>query len=250
MSLMESMIALFRVDAQTRALRQRVDSAQRYFNAQERQLKELTEEHDELESRKRQTQATFANFENEAAGLDERIEKLRGELNSTTTNKQYTAVLSEINSLKGQRGGLDEKMLSEMSRIEVLDAELQGLATKIEEREATKSVAAAQLKERQAEVGERLAELEAERERAAAAVPARERELFEELSDQFDGEAMAPLDEIDRRRKEYACGECNMQMPFESVSVLLNADDTLVQCTACGRILYMQDEIRGALAKR
>ncbi len=250
MTLMESMIALFRVDAQARALRHRVDSAQRYFNAQTRQLNELKAEQEELLSRKRQTQATLGNHENEAAALDERIEKLRGELNSTTTNKQYTAVLTEINSLKEQRGELDEKMLVEMSRVEAIDAELDGLNAKIEEREATRNVAEAQLKERQDEVGERLAELETEREQAAAALPGRELELFEELSDQFDGEAMAPLDEIDRRRKEYACGECNMQMPFESVSVLLNANDTLVQCTACGRILYMQDEIRGALAKR
>ncbi len=37
---------------------------------------------------------------------------------------------------------------------------------------------------------------------------------------------------------------------FEAVAALLGATDSLVRCPACGRILYMNDEMRGALAKK
>jgi predicted nucleic acid-binding Zn-ribbon protein len=41
-----------------------------------------------------------------------------------------------------------------------------------------------------------------------------------------------------------------MHIPFQAVSALLSSDDTLVRCTACDRIMYLQDETKGALTKR
>ena len=41
-----------------------------------------------------------------------------------------------------------------------------------------------------------------------------------------------------------------MHVPFEQVVVLLGGSGTLVRCTACTRILYLQEETRGALVKK
>ena len=70
------------------------------------------------------------------------------------------------------------------------------------------------------------------------------------MADTYDGDAMAQVEEIDRRHRDYACGSCHMTVPFENVAVLLSGADTLVRCSACDRILYMQEETKGALAKK
>jgi predicted nucleic acid-binding Zn-ribbon protein len=250
MSLTENLVNLFQIDAQVRGLRRRLDSAERYLAVQTRNVENLEVQRRELETRQLQLQAKIGNLEGEMAALDERLEKLRDELNAATTNKQYSAVLTELNTAKNARSELEDQALGEMELVEENTQQRETLEQEITEREKVKTLAAQQLQQRHDEVGQRLAELEADREVAASAVPCTELSIFNELADAYDGEAMSAIEEIDRRHREYACGTCRMHIPFQAVSVLLSTNDTLVRCTACGRIMFLQEEIRGALTKR
>jgi predicted nucleic acid-binding Zn-ribbon protein len=250
MSLTENLVNLFQIDAQVRGLRRRLDSAERYLSIQTRHVEDLELQRRELEARHLQFQARIGNLEGEVAALDERLEKLRNELNAATTNKQYSAVLTELNTAKNARSELEDQVLAEMELVEENTQQRETLKQEIAEREKVKALAAQRLQERHDEVGQRLAELEAEREVAASAVPGRERRIFDELADAYDGEALSMIEEIDRRHREYACGTCRMHIPFQAVSLLLSSDDMLVRCTACDRIMYLQEETKGALTKR
>ena len=250
MSLTEDLISLFHIDSNVRGLRGRLDSAQRYLDAQDRLLAELNQQHEECEVRRRHVRAMVANLEGEIEVLDERLEKLRNELNVATTNKQYTAVLTERNIVKTARAEIEDRVLEEMETIEASGTQLEKIAQDIAERDKIRKVAKSQLKQRHDEVGQRLAELEVERETAASVIPGGEIRIFNEMAEAYDGEAMGLIEEIDRRNREYACGSCNMHLPFEAVASLLGGGNELVRCTACGRILYLAEETRGALAKK
>jgi len=54
---------------------------------------------------------------------------------------------------------------------------------------------------------------------------------------------MAPVHEEDRRRMEYCCGGCFMQIPVEKVNLLARGD-TLVTCGSCARILYFEAALK------
>ena len=250
MSLTESLLNLYRVDAQVRGLRSRLDSAQRYLNAQEQQLNTLLQQQHELQLRKRQTQAAVAGLELEVKTIDERLEKLRGELNSAVNNKQYSAVLTELNTVKAGRASLEDRELQNMEQIEAIDGQFKTLETQIADRTKVRDLAKSKLEESRADVGVRLSELEQERQRAAAVIPAHVLQVFDEVADKHEGEAMAVVEEIDRRHREYACGACNMQLPFELISTLSNKTDTLVRCSACGRLLYLHDEMQSVASKK
>jgi predicted nucleic acid-binding Zn-ribbon protein len=250
MSVIANLLNLNRVDAQVRGLRSRLDSANRYLTTQSRLHGELNQQLEEALSRKRQTQAKIANFEVETASINERTEKLRGELNSAVNNKQYSAVLLELNTVKEARNAIEAKVIEQMEHIEKLDGQIAGLQAQLAERARLRDVAQKEYDQRVADVGQRLEELEEERRVAAEAVPDMALKLFNEMANCYDGEAMAQIQEVDRRNREYACGACHMHMPFEAISVLLTGSDQVVRCTACGRILYLQEETRGALAKK
>ncbi len=250
MTLTENLLSLFRLERQVRGLRSRLASAERYLQAQDRQIEGLKTQKDELEQRRLQLQATIANLETEGAVIDERTEKLRDELNSASTNKQYTAVLTELNTVKLARSEIDDRILEDMEQIDRIDEQIGLVETQVVERGKVRVVAQAKLTERQADVGQRLAELETEHDEASAIIPGSDLTAFSQLAEIYDGEVMAQIEEIDRRHREYACGACNMHLPFESVSLLLGATQTLVKCSACGRILYLQDELKGTFAKK
>ncbi len=250
MTLTTDLLSLFRIDSQVRGLRSRLDSASRYLDAQDQILNDLRQQCEEVQLRRRHVQATIGNLEGEVAVIDERLEKLRGELNVATTNKQYTAVLTELNTAKLARSEVEDRILQEMETVEECGRQLETVTRDTEERIKVRAVAETQLQQRHDEVGKRLAELEQQRSTAAGCIPGTDLKLFDELAEAYNGEAVAAVEEIDRRRREYVCGSCNLNLPFEAVAALLGRGDTLVVCPACGRILFLQDETRGALAKK
>lgn len=250
MSLIEHLRQLFLVDSQVRGLQSRLDSARLYLNGQQRKLDALLEQQRELQTRQRQFRAKVANLETEIAAIDERVAKLKADLNRATTDKQYAALLTELNTLKTQKSQLESQALEEMERIEGVESGLAEIENSINAAATLRDLARKQFDERNAEVGERLEELKREREVAAASVPTTERAVFDALADQYDGEALASVEILDRRRHEYACSSCNMHLPLDVVSVLLIGQSVLTRCPACHRILFMQEATRGAFAKK
>lgn len=249
MTLIENLLALFQVDRRLRSLRARVDSAETYVGIQQRQLQTLQDRRDELLTRKRQRQAHIGNLETEAAGVDERTEKLREDLNAASTTRQYHAVLNEVNSLKDKRREIDEQTLVEMTGVEEIEAEVTELDTKITERIKVLEGAETELASRRDEIKESLAELEVEREQKTSGIPSNVQSIFDELADDFEGESMASIELIDKRRREYACDTCNVHLPFDVVSRVTGRPDEIVQCQGCLRILYASEGAREALVK-
>ena len=251
MSVIENLLALHTVDKQVRGLRSGVDNAAARLGAHQKQLDTLQAELADLQQKQRLAQATAANLETEGNAIDARIEKLREDLKTTATTKQYNAILEEINTLKENRGQLDERALSELERSESIGVEIEGSEGRIGERTTLADAAKAELDERQSAVKDRLDELEKERATKAEVVPASVLEVFDQAADDFEGDAMAPIEELDRKRLEYACSTCNSSMPFSLVNTIMVEVERVQQCEGCLRILYMPEELKeGLVAKK
>ena len=247
MSLTDDLIGLYRVDSQLRGLRTRVDSAKELLEIRERKLGEVQAGHDETVARQRQSQAHIANLEGESGDFEQRVEKLRAELNTSTTDKQYQAILAEMKSLQELRDEVETSQLAEMERLEAVTTEVTEADTQLKERTRLVQVAQEEFSTCEQAVADRMGELEQERGLAAAKVPERILKLFDEVADQTGGETLAPVIEVSKRHREYSCGSCHVQIPYYLV-VDLHADgnSTIQQCPNCLRILYLETAEAGA----
>ncbi len=248
MPLINNLLTLYKVDHQVRSLRSRVESAEVYLKVQKRQMDCIDVERTENDQLKMQRKSKLSNAETETGSIDSRIEHLRDELKQAVNDKQYSALLAEVNTLKEHRKAFEDEMLAEMGSLEELETIAIEINQRAEERTKVLQVASKELSVRESEIAEQLAELEIERTAAAAVIPENILSDFDEIADDYDGETMAAIEIIDKKRKEYSCTSCSLHLPLETVTTLMSNTDTVVQCGQCDRILYLEAESREALA--
>jgi predicted nucleic acid-binding Zn-ribbon protein len=248
MPLIDNLLTLFKVDRQVRSLRSRVESAEIYVNVQKKQMDSIQFERTENEQQQLQRKANISNSETETGSIDSRIEHLRDELKQAVNDKQYSALLAEVNTLKERRKAFEDEMLIEMGSLEELEQTANLITQRSQEREKVLQIAIKDLQIRKSEIAEQLSELETERTAAAAVIPEEILMDFDEIADDYDGESMAAIEIIDKKRKEYSCTSCSLHLPLETITTLMGNKDTVVKCGSCDRILYLEAASREALA--
>ena len=241
---MNNLLTLYKVDRQVRSLRSRVESAEIYLNIQNKQLQEIETQRSENEQQVKQRKSNIALIETETGSIDERVNHLRDELNQAVNDKQYSALLAEVNTLKERRKAYEDEELIEMAAVEELETTASEIGEKFEDRQKVTVVAEKDLQTREKEVAKRLNELETEREHAAEMIPQEALSIFDGIADDFDGEAMASIEVIDLKRHEYSCTCCSLTLPLEAITTMLGNQDSIVSCPSCDRILYLEAETR------
>ncbi|MHC4794120.1 MAG: zinc ribbon domain-containing protein [Planctomycetota bacterium] len=240
MTLTEDLMSLYRVDSQLRGLRTRVENAGDLLAARTRKLQKLTAEHAEKASQLRQLQAQVANLEGESSDYKDRIEKLRSELNASTNDKQYRAILAEMKSLETLRDEIETTQLAEMEKIEQAETEAQTMADAVSNQSRLCEAARTEHEECTAAVGERVGELESERTTAAARMPDAVLKIFEEVAETNEGETLAAVIELSKKDRDYTCGACHVTLPYHLVVNLHSNDTGVQQCPNCDRILHLE----------
>jgi predicted nucleic acid-binding Zn-ribbon protein len=242
-----ALVKLLRADAALREAQEHYDSAAKTVKIQERRLADLHEKLKLAQTNLREQQTRSGTLELDIKSRDARIEKLRSQQQNAKNNKEYQAFLTEINTEKIDKGKSEDEELKVMEQVEKTTAEVKALQGQIEEasklHQATKD-----------QLGGRLSELQAEidkarpvREEAAAAVPAKPREMFERLAERYEGEAMAAISRPNKRREEYVCTACNMDLVVDIYNRLHTRDETIF-CPSCRRFLFIPDDLPPEMA--
>ncbi|MEO0588677.1 MAG: C4-type zinc ribbon domain-containing protein [Planctomycetota bacterium] len=250
MTLHDRLEHLNQIDGMLRALTSRVGARTRRLDKLQTKLAVLNEQHDELESQLQQAKAHATTLEKQAGEIDARVESMRERMNSVTSNKEYSALLVEMNTLKVEKDKLDEEALEALTTAEGLDAKLTEITAQRDEQTTLVAGAKTELAESQAEIKERKDELDKERDDAAADIDADTLRQYDRLLIEHDGEALARVEEQDRKRKEYTCGECFMGLPVQIVSAVMSQPDSVVQCPSCGRMLTMATDLKTAIGAK
>jgi predicted nucleic acid-binding Zn-ribbon protein len=242
-----ALVTLFQADQTLREAEGRLEAATKNVRVQERRTNDLAARVQQAQQALREQQSKAGNQELDLKSRDAHIDKLRSQQQNAKNNKEYQAFLIEISTAKLDKGKVEEETIKTMEIVEKGQAELKELTAQLEGERS-------KLATMQTDIGGKVAQLQAEieslkpaRDEAAKVVPPKALEAFNRLAEHHDGEAMSAISKPDRRREEYACTACMMDLVTDVYNKLHTRDD-LVFCPSCRRILYIPDDLPPELA--
>lgn len=233
---------LYQADSRLREAEKRLEAVTKNVRLQNRKVDDLTSRQQTCSSDLVKHQAKNAELELEIKSRDEKIDRLRLQQSQAQTNREYQALLIEINTHKVDKSKLEEESLKLMETIEKLQKEVETLGNQLinEKNKLVEMQGSidAQVREISAEVES----LKPAREQAYSFVPEKARQIFDRLAERYDGEALEPIDKPHPKREEYIATICNIDLTVDIYN-RLHSRDELVFCPSCGRILYIPEEL-------
>ena len=221
-------------------LNQQIAAQRSRARVQEKKIAEHAAQAEQLRAKVKAAQSAAGEAELDLKSREATLDKLRGQLNTAKTNKEYSSLLREINTFKADSSRTEEEALKRMAAVDEAKKEFSEVEKRIETENRRLAELNAQAAAREKELSDQIAEIERQRSAAAADVPADTLAQLERLADAHDGEAMAPVFRPHPKRDEYVCGGCNMGVTLEQVNALASRDDLQI-CNCCGRMLYLGD---------
>ena len=199
----------------------------------EKELLGAQEEVDRESARLEELQKDRRKLEGDLMAVETRIEKFQSQLQEVKTNKEYQAMLREIETCRSERARLDERILLEMEESDQHSAVFR----QVEERLEAKRRDTEQGKRRLADEVERMkrekAELETERDQIASTIHASFLDPFMKVARQRKGVALVPVE-------EELCGGCHVRVMPTLIQQIRRAT-SLIACDSCRRFLYVPE---------
>jgi hypothetical protein len=160
--------------------------------------------------------------------------KSEARLYEVKTNKEYSAVLLEIEEIKQEKAGTEEEILGLMETQERLGTDLREAETRLKTREEQARQDETVVRQKLAAVEKELAAVRAEREARARELPRAVLADYEKILRARGGVAVAAVSSA------AVCGGCRMTIRPQALQEL-RAAAALMVCESCGRYLYWQD---------
>ena len=157
--------------------------------------------------------------------------KNEARLYEVKTNKEYSAVLIEIEEIKQEKARMEEEVLVLMESQERLTGDIREAEARFKQRESQGRSEEATLKEQLRGIEADLAAVRTERKELAAKLPPNILADYERILRARAGLALVPV------AKPSFCGACRMTITPQRLQEL-RAQSSLIPCESCGRYLY------------
>ncbi len=158
------------------------------------------------------------------------IEKYANQQLQTRKNEEYRALAHEIEGCKAAIVKIEDQEIELMEHGETAQKEVVRTTQVLAEAKKLMDSQIGQLGSREENLKQELAQLTANREELAAAVDDSARSRYERLVKSKGGNVVVGV-------QHGVCGGCHMKLPTQLI-VTCQAQNELVGCINCGRILY------------
>lgn len=238
--LLDGLIKLQGIENRLRTFKSKITRCRRGVIFQENLLRQLQSGLVAKQEEVQLTRIQSDRLEVDLKSRDEHIAKMRAALNLAKNNKEYAAILTDLNTSKADNTKLETQILELMKNTEADQTECVQIQEQIDEQLQKVDQLRKGADDKVAGYEKEMETVQTEWDEAAKELPADILEVFKRVADTYDGEAIAVVGIQDERNDTYSCGGCFMRQPAEVANRLMTNDE-IIRCTNCARILVMKE---------
>lgn len=198
--------------------------------------REITEAHElfqKTEKELSESQVSQKNLELEIGVKQEELKKLQAQMMSIKTNKEYDALISQIDNVKEAISERETQVLELIEKVEKLNNGIEDYRRKAAEVGEQNEKQLKILQEKMESVGTKISIKEDERLRIGIQVPKRTMSVYERVRKNRGGDVVVAV-------KKRACGACYKALPPHRIQEIKRGDQ-IITCDNCGRMLVWHE---------
>ncbi len=228
---LEKLVQLQRAETRLKELQAGLDDVPRQRAVQEEALVAERGRLDAARAELEQSQRTRRQKEGELQALEARRDKYKGQLREVKTNKEYSAMLHEIEGVEREIRAVEDSILVELERAEGLEAAVRNEQADFRQAEERHKAELVRLAGQQRQLEEQRAVAQAERDGVAAGLPGEMVERFQRVA-KVRGTAVAEA-------RDGLCLQCHVQLRPQ-LFMEVKRNEELIQCPSCSRVLFYE----------
>lgn len=163
------------------------------------------------------------------------LQKYQQQMMSIKTNKEYDALVAEIDVIKQTISDHETRIIQTMEAIESLEKQVEELKEKESQVVNNNEKQLQVLQEKVDSIGAKVSDKQAERKSVISSIPRSTLSAYERIRRGRGGRAIVPV-------KKRACSSCFKALTPKKVQELRRGNDILT-CDYCGSLLYWDEDI-------
>ncbi len=175
------------------------------------------------------------NLEIEIQSKEQELAKYQQQMMTIKTNKEYDALVAEIDAVKSEISEKESLQLALMEKIEQFEKQLPEFKERLEQVQDNNDKQLNVLQEKIDSIGDTVEGKQAERKSVLRDVPRRTMSVYERVRKGRGGSAVVPV-------KNRSCSACHKALTPKLVQEIRRSDK-IHTCESCGRLLYWDDDI-------
>ncbi|RMH16471.1 MAG: hypothetical protein D6696_18015 [Acidobacteria bacterium] len=218
-------------------------------------MRELHEEHsakkaeiDAVAAKAEEAHRQRAAAEAELADAQEKLKRYQSQISQVSTQREYGALLKEIDTVKQQMAELERLALESIETYEAANEEHAALEEAFGDLDARYQRELARWEEEKPAVEQTAVALKQEIERLRGTISRPHLLLFDRLFERNQGQTLAPIRAVENERRRgarfWCCGICNYRIRPQMVVEIRNRRSVL-QCDCGKRILTVEETAAG-----
>jgi len=228
------LVKLQKIETETGNIRTGLNQVSKKLETLDGELREFIQTLEDQEAYVDEIKKKYRDYESEAQINVSRMAKTKAKLVSIKSNREYQALLKELDDGEAKHSEIEDQMLECLDRLDEIE---KAIAEKKEDRlELSERIESEKEKiNRETQLQQKeLTELDADRKGICGTIKPNLIEKYDHIKTLYPGGlVMVPV-------KNAVCQGCNMNIPPQMYNEL-HRQDTLMFCLHCHRIIYVDE---------